>query len=62
MNKPICDNCGEPHGSTKLRDNGSNDCDACWRSALEHGHKHGMHVDDDGNDEYVNDCPLCERS
>lgn len=55
----VCDSCGEVDLTTRDRDNGNRECDACWRSALEHGHLHGLHQNLDGEAEFVVGCPLC---
>lgn len=56
-----CDNCGESSSTTRVRPEGGDSamCDPCWRDALAHGHRHGLHTDGTF-DEPVTDCPLCE--
>lgn len=55
----VCDSCGKVDLTTVDRENGNRECDPCWRSALAHGHIHGLHQDLDGEAEYVVGCPLC---
>jgi hypothetical protein len=54
-----CDSCGEPDSTIAWRDNGSAECDRCWRSSLEHGHLHGLHQNENGDAVWIKDCPLC---
>lgn len=56
-----CDTCGEPSQTIAQRPNGEACCDACWRSALAHGHTHGLHDDGsaDPTDPVLDDCPHC---
>jgi hypothetical protein len=57
----ICDSCGGERTDTADRPNGCAECLVCWRSALAHGHLHGLHTDDDSDPLYnaVPDCPSC---
>lgn len=57
-----CDNCGEENTTTQPREDGMNECDRCWEAALAHGHRHGLHQDEDGNDIVVAGCPICESA
>lgn len=60
MIRRTCDQCNERSTDVIERPNGSAECLRCWRSALRHGHEHGLHMDQDGNPEDVEGCPLCE--
>jgi hypothetical protein len=55
-----CDQCGEHRQDVEDRPNGCSECQLCWRASLQHGHEHGLHMDQDGNPVDVPDCPLCE--
>lgn len=57
----ICENCNELREDVQLRDDGCRECLPCWRAALEHGHRQGLHMDADGADERVDNCPICEQ-
>ena len=55
----ICDSCGERHVTVQDRDNGTAECTECWRSALAHGHAHGLHQSEAGYAILIDDCPDC---
>lgn len=48
-----CDHCDRNHATTTVRPDGTRQCATCWRAALIHGHRHGLH------DQPVPGCPLC---
>ena len=56
----LCDICGETT-TVRPRDYDVTNCDSCHVSGLAHGHAHGMHTDADGHDEFIAECPTCEK-
>ena len=60
--KGICET-GDKPALVRVRDYSSQpECDRCYAEALRYGHIHGMHIDEDGEPEYVAGCPLCSRT
>jgi hypothetical protein len=54
-----CSECGEVLASTRERQDESMQCDRCWAGSMEHGHRHGLHVDEDNEPIIVEGCPSC---
>lgn len=56
-----CHNCGDVLVSVRAREDGVPHCDRCWRSALEYGHRHGLHDEKTDLDVPVpvEGCPVC---
>lgn len=59
MHPITCHNCGMSNATTAPREDGTPLCDPCWTAALRHGHRHGLHTDEDGATVAVADCPDC---
>jgi hypothetical protein len=58
---PICGSCNERDATVTPREDSTPMCESCWAAALAYGHRHGMHVDDDGQPVRVEGCPSCPR-
>jgi hypothetical protein len=55
----LCESCGEQSTTVADRAHGTRECLPCYKSALEHGHCHGLHTDTRFDFAPVPDCPLC---